>query len=919
MTHKKTLYILDSLALIYRAHFALYQHTHTNSKGVAIGALLGFANSLVEMIQKRKPTHIIATFDTKKGSWRKEEYPLYKAHREVQPEAITTAIPYSKQLLEAFGIPCVEKEGYEADDVIGTLALQAATTDFEVYIVSPDKDLGQLVQKNIWLYKPSSGQKPAMVWGEKEVLDYWGISKVSLIPDMLGLCGDSSDNIPGVPKIGIKTAQKLMNSFGSLEEILACDKMGKGLADRLQTHQEQALLSKKLATISTDVDLNFHFENSLYKGFDKKLLDEFLQELEFNSLRKRLFGNVPRQQLSLFAKHNIRPHNTEVVTDNLQRYEASQVLYSCVKEKDAIVDLVATIKKQQAFCFDTETSGLDPYHSDLLGIALSYESGKAYYVPMPSNFEACREQLKVFAPIFANITQRKIGQNMKFDMLVLQRYGMQIAGPFFDTMIAHHLLVPYSRHNLTVLANQYLAYDPIPIETLIGKKGSTQLSMRDVALEKIVVYACEDADITWRVYEKEAPKLREEGMDKIFYDLEMQLLPVLVKMELAGIAIDTDMLHEISGELGEQINVLEEGIYTDAGCTFNVASPKQLGDILFHRLKIENKPTKTAKGQFATNEAILKKLVGKHPIVKKVLSYRELCKLKSTYVDALPMLLGKDERLHTSFQQGFVSTGRLSSTKPNLQNIPIRTERGREIRKAFVAQEQDHMLMSADYSQVELRMIAHFAKDQSMIKAFEEKKDIHTIMGAHIFKCSEEKVTPEMRRVAKATNFGLIYGISPFGLSQGLGISRTEAANLIKTYFEEFPAIQQYMTQVVEGARAKGYVATLLGRKRFLPDINSQNATVRGMAERNAINMPIQGSAAELIQCAMIDVDSWLQKTQLPAKMILQVHDELIFEVHKSAVDALSENIPSLMIHALPLDVPLEVSIGVGKNWLEAH
>ncbi|MEM9569593.1 MAG: DNA polymerase I [Bacteroidota bacterium] len=930
MAAPKKLFLIDAMGLIYRAHFALHQYTRTNSKGVAVGALLGFANALVEVLEKQTPTHVIAAFDMKAPTWRKKLYPAYKAQRQEQPEAITAAIPYSKELLGAFHIPSIGFEGYEADDIIGTLSQKATQKGYEVYIMSADKDLAQLVNPHVHLYKPSSGGKPAVIWDEKEVLAHWGVAEVTQIPDILGLWGDASDNIPGVPKVGAKTAKKLIAQFGSVERLIEKATTLKGaLQKQITTYKDQALLSKQLATIDQAVPIDIDLHTSKYTGPDAALLGPLLADLEFNRLAKRLLGPFKAPSapsLPLFADQILT--QAAATTDAsaaapdgkpaLKKYGDIPVAYTCIDEEADIRKLVKKVGTQPSFCFDTETTGLDPHTATLLGIAIADTAHKAFFIPIPTDQEAAAARLALLQPLFKS-KKRKVGQNLKYDLLVLHQAGLQVEGPFFDTMIAHHLLAPNTRYSLTALAKAYLQYSPIEIDTLIGPKGKGQLNMAQVPLNQLVPYACEDADITLQIYEKMLPLLVQEQVDKLFYTLEMGLLPVLAKMEATGVAIDQEMLAAISQTLGNDLTTIEQKIYTLAGTTFNIGSPKQLGEVLFDKLTIVEKPTKTAKGQYATGDAILAKLVRKHPIVTEVRSFRALKKLKNTYVDALPALVGEDGRIHTSYQQGLVSTGRLSSANPNLQNIPIRTARGREIRGAFVAGAPSYFLISADYSQIELRIIAHFARDEAMIEAFKTGVDIHKMTACHIFNVSPAEVTSAMRRKAKMVNFGIIYGISAFGLAQRLDITRREAAFIIETYFEKFPTIKQYMDDVIATTKEKGYVTTLMGRKRFLPDINSKNMAMRGFAERNAINMPIQGTAAELIQYAMIEIDHWITKKKIPAKMVLQVHDELIFEVAPTAVDVMKEKIPQLMAGAIPLDVPIEVSLGVGKNWLQAH
>ncbi len=914
MEKGKKLFLIDTMALIYRAHFALHQYTRRNSEGMEVGALLGLTNTLLDLLQKQSPTHVVAVYDSKETTWRKELYPAYKAQREQQPEGITIAIPYTKKLFDAFQIPHISLPGYEADDIIGTLTKQALALDFDTYIVSADKDLAQLVEEHISIYKPSSRGKPPTIQRLQDILAEWQIAKPSQVIDILGLWGDSSDNIPGVPGIGSKTARKLIASFGSIEGVLDnLAELKPALRKKMEIHREQALLSKKLATIITDIPLDLNLATCGYKGFEPTLLAALLKKLEFRTLSKRLFGPA-KKQLTLFDTPLIQPN-----LPSFRTYKEVPHHYQSVDTPAALASMVAELKDCPYFSFDTETTGLNLEKASLLGISISHRPHQGYFIPVPKEKETWQKTLQVLRELFGDPNQLKIAQNAKFDLRILAKHNLFVTGPLFDTMLAHALLEPDQPHSLNALAEAYLEYTPIPIEDLIGPKGKNQHTLGCVPLEDLVVYACEDSDITLQLYEKLAPQLIEQGADGLLKELIMPLLPVLAKMEARGIAIDRTILAEISEDLSKGLLVAEEKIHTLAGKVFNVASPKQLGQVLFGEMKIEEKPTKTPKGQYATNEIILKRLIKKHPIIKEILAYREYKKLKSTYVDALPVLLDTNDRIHTSYLQGVVSTGRLSSVQPNLQNIPIRTERGRLIRKAFVAQGKDSFLLSADYSQIELRIMAHFAQDEEMIATFRANRDIHRLTAAKVFHVTEEEVTDAMRRKAKMVNFGLIYGISAYGLSQRLDIPRREAAEIINAYFKKFPNIKKYINDTIAEARERGYVTTLLGRKRFLPDLNSKNATMRGFSERNAINMPIQGTMAELIQRAMINIEKWLTESRLPARMILQVHDELIFEVDQSALEELKVKIPQLMIKALPLSVPIAVTVGVGKNWLEAH
>ncbi len=926
-THK--LFLLDAMALIYRAHFAFSNNPRINSKGMNTGAVLGFTNSLVEILQKETPTHLAVAFDSPAPTFRHQTFKAYKAHREAQPEDITLAIPYAKKIVRAFQIPALEKQGYEADDIIGTLAQQAEKEHFEVYMMTPDKDFGQLVDDHIYLYKPAFLGNGVAVMGRKEVLENWGIQRVEQVRDILGLQGDAVDNIPGIPKVGPKTAQKLIQTFGSVENLVAhADHLQGKLRELILTYGQQGILSKELATIHTDVPLEFDLEQSRYQGPNEAQLKALFHELEFRTLLQRVFGEAstsvptkPTDQPTLFdpsAAKQAAP--TPSTASPLATLATTAHQYHLVDTPALRKALLQNLVLQKVICFDTETTSLDAHQATLLGIAFAYQYGEAYYLPIPEDPAEAQQIVQAFSPVFESTTIHKVGQNLKYDTSVLQRYGVSVAPPIFDTMLAHYLLTPDARHNLHVMAEQYLHYTPMPIEALIGPKGKGQKSMQEVDIALVKEYAGEDADITLQLYHKMAPELKAQGLEKLFYKVELPLVRVLAVMEHTGVKLDTEVLANLSASMSQESQLLEQAIHTRAGEVFNIASPKQLGDILFGKLKLVEKPKKTSKGQYATGEEILQTLAKDHPIVAKLIEYRELQKLKSTYVDALPTMISPvDGMIHTSYNQAVTSTGRLSSTHPNLQNIPIRTEKGRAIRQAFVPRSPNHRLLSADYSQIELRIMASFAQDPSMMAAFRDGKDIHQATASRLFKVPLDKVDQDMRRQAKTANFGIIYGISAFGLAQRLHISRTEAAALIQAYFEEFPAIKAYMDVVVERAQTQGYVTTLLGRKRWLRDINSRNTTLRGFAERNAINAPIQGSAAEMIKLAMIRIHAWMQQAKLRARMVLQVHDELVFDAHQAAIPLLQQHIPVIMKEALPLAVPIEVEVKAGENWLEAH
>jgi DNA polymerase-1 len=936
MTPKPKLFILDAMALIYRAHFAFSTNPRITSKGLHTSATLGFTNSLVEVITKEKPTHIIVAFDTQAPTWRHTTFAAYKAHRQEQPEDITVAIPYVKKILAAFRILVLLADGYEADDIIGTLARQAAKQGFEVYIMTPDKDFAQLVDEHIYLYKPAYMGNSVEVLDKKAVLDKWGISHVDQVRDILALQGDAVDNIPGIPGVGIKTAQKLIQQFGSVEELIAqADKLTGKLGDNIRTYAQQGLLSKQLATIHTDVPLQFDLAQSQYQGPDPAALKAIFQELEFNTLARRMLGKASSTDGQLKSQHPSQPtlfgaSSSKTSADKeelLSPPEPHHTIYTTPHQYHLIntpalrKDLISYLQLQAAFCFDTETTSLDFHQAQLVGIAFAYYPGEGYYVPIPDDQQEAQTIVEEFKEVLENPTIGKVGQNLKYDYLVLRRYGIEVMGPIFDTMIAHAILAPERSHNIHSLAENYLNYTPISIEELIGYTKSTPKSMRTVDLTLIKEYACEDADIALQLKKPLEKAIQQEQLTRLCYKVEFPLVQVLAAMEYQGVQIDTELLASISVQLAADLAQLEAEIHTLAGYSFNLSSPKQLGEILFDKLKIAPSTKKTKTGQHATSELVLSDLAHTHPIVEKILSYRELQKLKYTYVDALPQLISPlDGRIHTSYNQTTVTTGRLSSTNPNLQNIPIRTEKGKAIRKAFIPSRPENVLLSADYSQIELRIMAAFSQDETMIRAFQAGEDIHVATASKLFKVPIDQVDADMRRQAKTANFGMIYGISAFGLAQRMGISRSEAHAIIQAYFQEFHAVKTYMNRIIEQARAQGYVTTLLGRKRYLRDINSRNATLRGVDERNAINAPIQGTAAEMIKLAMVHIYQWLQQEKLQAKLILQVHDELVFDVPAQEVTILQEQVVMLMKNALPLaGVPIEVQTGVGKNWSEAH
>lgn len=930
----KKLFLLDAMALIYRAHFAFSKNPRINSKGLNTGIMLGFTNTLLEVLEKEKPTHIAVAFDTKAPTFRHVQFEPYKANRQEQPEDIEVGTPWVKQIVQAFNIPVLEMDGFEADDIIGTIAKKAERTSFEVYMMTPDKDYGQIVEDHIFLYKPAFMGNGVDIMGPKEVCAKWDIEHVDQVRDILGLMGDAVDNIPGIPGIGEKTAVKLLKEFGTVEELLKNTHKLKGKQkENVENFAQQGLLSKELATIKIDVPVDFDEVALRYDGPDEEKLKAIFAELEFRTLTQRVFGEKMKkpqvkvsEQLGLFGGMETEvkeefveesPIPAPVLHDSILTTAHD---YHKVEGEKAIKELIGYLELQEEFCFDTETTSLNPNEAELVGLSFSYVPGEAFYVPIPSDQEKTKEILEMFRDLFANEQIAKIGQNVKYDMLVLMNYGIEVKGKLYDTMLAHYLIEPEGKHSMDWLAQQYLNYKPVSIESLIGKKGKNQGNMRDVEVDEVVAYAAEDADITLKLKQKFDPIIKANGLEKLLHEVESPLISVLAEMEFEGVKIDTASLAELSTILDEESKEIEKRVYELAGVRFNLASPKQLGDVLFEKLKLDPKAKKTKTGQYATGEEVLSKLAGEHEIAQAILDYRQMVKLKSTYVDALPTMINpKTGRVHTTYNQFVAATGRLSSINPNLQNIPIRTARGREIRKAFVPRDEQHVLLAADYSQIELRIMAAFSKDESMIEAFKNGRDIHATTAAKIFQVPLEEVTSDMRRKAKTANFGIIYGISAFGLSQRLNISRTEAKDIIDAYFKEFPAVKSYMDDCIEKARKNEYVETILGRRRYLRDINSRNATMRGFAERNAINAPIQGSAADLIKVAMIQVHHWMKKEKLQSKMILQVHDELVFDAHKDEVELLKREIPKLMSNAVRIAVPLEVETGIGGNWLEAH
>ena len=953
---KKKLFLLDAFALIFRAYYALIRNPRITSKGKNTNAQFGFTNTLIDLINNQKPTHMAVCFDTAAPTERHTEFTDYKANRQDAPEDLLAAIPDIKKIIQGFNIPIVEVDGYEADDVVGTLAWQAHDAGYEVFMVTPDKDYGQLVRDGVNIYKPGYQGGDAEIMGPAEVCAKWNIKDVSQVIDILGLMGDAVDNIPGIAGVGEKTAAKLLAEYESLENVLANAESIKGaLGEKIRNGKDNAIISKKLATIITNVPVQFHEEDFKLKEWDKEKLIDVFAGLEFKTLGKRILGddfNVFQQapvgvQTDLFgnAVESSRPKAKsqkpeEKTPDNTSGSgeDASSIpppggaganihntphTYHLIQTSEQIDQLVNELLTHKEICFDTETTGIDANDAELVGLSFSVKEHVAYYIPCPPERDKTLAILNQFSQLFNSTTITWIGQNIKYDMLVLKWYNVELRGDIYDTMLVHYVAEPDGKRSMDALSEQYLGYEPVHIEELIGKKGKNQGNMRDVEIEKIKDYAAEDADITLQLKHKLHPLLKEKEVEKVFYEVENPLVKVLTDMEFEGIKIDESFLLEYSKELEREARLAEESVYAQAnGLKFNLASPKQLGEVLFEVLKIDPKAKKTKTGQYATGEDVLLKLAHNNPIVESILAFRELTKLKSTYVDALPQLINKKTgRVHTTYGQAVAVTGRLASNNPNLQNIPVRTDRGKEIRKAFIPRDKNHILLSADYSQIELRIVAAISGDPNMCDAFRMGKDIHTATAAKVYNVNESDVTKEMRYKAKSVNFGIIYGQGAFGLADNLGISRTEAREIIDNYKKEFNGITKYMDDTINFAREHGYVQTLMGRKRWLRDINSSNFTVRGFAERNAINSPIQGTAADMIKLAMIKIHAAMKKEKLQSRMLLQVHDELVFDALHKELDTLKPLILENMRAPLPLphDVPVEAEVGSGENWLEAH
>ncbi|HKZ65397.1 MAG TPA: DNA polymerase I [Chitinophagaceae bacterium] len=949
----KKVFLLDAYALIFRAYYALIRSPRLTSKGKNTNAQFGFTNTLIELITKQKPSHLAVCFDTAAPTERHTDFVNYKANRQETPEDISLAIPDIREIIRGFNIPIMELDGYEADDVIGTLSKQAALAGYEVYMVTPDKDYGQLVSDKIKIYKPGYQGGDVEIMGPEEVCAKWNIKEVSQVIDILGLMGDAVDNIPGIAGIGEKTAAKLLAEYDTLENILANADIIKGaLGEKIRKGKEDAILSKKLATIITTVPVEFHEEDFKLKDWNKEKLKGVFTEMEFKTIGKRilgeeftafktapegiqtdLFGNIVESTKSearsqkpgsgISGSSEAPPSGEDLDGAADRNINNTPHIYEAIEGDAAIKELITELEKHDEICFDTETTGIDANDAELVGLSFSVIAGEAFYVPCPADQEKTKAILSNFNSLFTDQNKTWIGQNIKYDLLVLKWYNVTIAGKLFDTMLAHYVIEPEGKRGMDLLSTKYLGYEPVHIEELIGKKGKTQGTMRDVELEKIKDYAAEDADITLQLKNVFTPLLKEKDVEKVFNEVESPLVEVLTNMEFEGVKIDTGFLNDYSKQLEKDAKTAEENVYKQAGVRFNLASPKQLGEVLFDKLKLDPSAKKTKTGQYQTGEDVLLKLAAKgNPIVDDILAFRELTKLKSTYVDSLPLLINrKTGRVHTTYGQAVAVTGRLASNNPNLQNIPVRTDRGKEIRKAFIPRDSNHILLSADYSQIELRIVAAISGDKNMCEAFKNGTDIHTATAAKVYAIAESVVTKEMRYKAKSVNFGIIYGQGAFGLADNLGISRTEAKEIIDNYKKQFPGIQQYMDDTIKFAKENTYVQTLMGRKRWLRDINSSNFTVRGFAERNAINSPIQGTAADMIKLAMRKVYDAMVKEKMQSKMIMQVHDELVFDALRSEVKELKplilENMQQAML--LPNGVPVIAECGEGENWLEAH
>jgi len=945
MADQKRLFLLDAYALIFRGYYALIKNPRINSKGMDTSAIMGFVNSLFDVIKREKPDHLAVCFDKDGSAERTELFAEYKANRLETPDAIRVAVPIIQAILKAMHIPCVEISGLEADDIIGTLAKQAEKEGYKVFMVTPDKDFGQLVSENIFMYRPSRMGNGIEIWGIPEIQNRFGVERPEQVIDYLGMMGDASDNIPGLPGVGDKTAKKFIAEFGTLEGLLAnTDKLKGKMKEKVEENAELGRLSRKLATICVTCEVTFDAKDYELSEPNSEEVQKIFEELEFRRLKEqflRIFSEEtdvadekinnqePKQkkephaagsgQFSLFGTDGDSPVTLKEFSSRKTIKDVSHV-YQSVSPGMGMKLFLQNLMKQSAVCFDTETTSLNPLVAELVGIAFSWETGKGFYVPFPEERENAQELIEQLRPFFEAEQIEKIGQNLKYDIKVLHKYNVSVKGSLFDTMLAHYLINPDMRHNMDVLAETYLNYTPVSITELIGKKGKNQLSMREVSLERQTEYAVEDADITFQLAKQFAKELKEANTEGLFKNIEIPLVNVLATMELEGINLDKEFLHSLSKDLENDIKDLEVKIYKEAGEEFNIASPKQLGNILFNKLKLVDKPKKTKTGQYSTSEDVLSYLAKDHEIIKDVLNYRGLAKLKSTYIDALPEQVEESTgRVHTDYMQTVAATGRLSSNNPNLQNIPIRTERGRQVRKAFIPRDDNYILLAADYSQIELRIIASLSEETTMIEAFKNGEDIHASTASKVFNVPLNEVTRDQRSNAKTVNFGIIYGVSAFGLSNQTELSRTEAKELIDTYYKTYPKLRNYISDQIDFARENGYVQTVLGRRRYLKDINGSNAIVRGAAERNAVNAPIQGSAADIIKIAMINIHRKLKEGNFKTKMLLQVHDELVFDVFKPELEDLQVMIRTEMENAYELLVPLDVELGIGENWLEAH
>ena len=941
MSQPKRLFLLDAFALIFRGYYAFIKNPRINSQGVDTSAIFGFMNSLLDVIKRERPDHLAVCFDKGGSVARTEMFEAYKANRDETPEAISIAVPYIKAILKSMHIPVVELAGYEADDIIGTLAKQAEKEGFQTYMVTPDKDFAQLVSENIFMYRPARMGNGIEIWGIPEVQAKFEVERPEQVIDYLGMMGDAVDNIPGLPGVGDKTAKKFLKEYGSMEGLLAHTDQLKGkMKEKVEANKDLGLLSKELAKILLDVPVTFQAEEYVLSDPDFSAVGAIFDELEFRRMKEniqKIFGQevavASPQEASASPKKAVRLDtgqmdlfsagggNTDQATLSSKKdLSNTPHYYQFVHTPLGIDLLVQKLVQQSSVCFDTETTSLNALQAELVGIAFSWEAGTGYYVPVPPEKEQAAAIIDQLRPFFENSQIEKIGHNLKYDLKVLSNYQLKVAGPLYDTLIAHYLINPDRRHSMDILASTYLQYEPQPITELIGKKGKNQGSMRDVALEKQTEYAVEDADITLQLKQFFDQELAAAENGKLFQDVELPLVEVLTAMEQEGINLNTSFLKEFETALDSDIARLEKSIFEQAGEEFNLASPKQLGPILFEKLKLVDKPKKTKTGQYSTAEDVLSFLAKDHPIVADILEWRSVNKLQSTYVKALPEEINPHTgRVHTVYNQAVAATGRLSSNQPNLQNIPIRTERGQQVRKAFIPRDENHVLLAADYSQIELRIIAALSKDPAMLEAFQKGEDIHATTAAKVFGVPLEEVSREQRSNAKTVNFGIVYGVSAFGLSQQTNLNRTEAKELIEAYYATYPQLKNYMSEQVDFARENGYVTTVLGRRRYLKDINSQNAVVRGAAERNAVNAPIQGSAADIIKIAMINIHRRMEKENWQSKMLLQVHDELVFDVPKTEVETLSAMVKEEMENAFSLEVPLLVEVGIGENWLEAH